>query len=114
MRGRRAFAENGRAADYQKRRDRLCAPLVEIGFDLEPPAGGYYVMADASAFLSDRPDDLAFARRLAREVGVAAVPGSSFFRRKDLGRRFVRFCFCERDETLDIAIDRLRRPRALA
>lgn len=100
------------AADYQTRRDRLCPALLDIGFDLIPPQGAYYVMADFSAFVGDTPDDLAFARQLVREIGVATVPGSSFFHHKDLGRRFVRFCFCKRDETLDDAIQRLRKLRA--
>ena len=52
-------------------------------------------------------DDIAFAQHLVREVGVATVPGSSFRRDKELGRPFVRFCFCERDATLNEAIRRL-------
>lgn len=99
------------AADYQGRRDRLCSALLEIGFDLEPPQGAYYVMADIDAFGPD--DDVAFCRHLVREVGVAAVPGSSFFRDKDLGRRYVRFCFCKGAATLDAAIDRLRQLRVV-
>jgi aminotransferase len=99
------------AADYQARRDRLCSALVSLGFDLEPPQGAYYVMADATAF--GATDDFAFALHLVRNVGVAAVPGSSFFQDKSLGRRFVRFCFCKKDETLDTAIERLRRLRVV-
>ncbi len=102
----------GLAADYQARRDRLCNALVEIGFDLEMPQGAYYVMADISAF--GATDDVAFARYLVREVGVATVPGSSFFHDKELGRSYIRFCFCKRDETLDAAIERLRGLRAIA
>jgi aminotransferase len=102
------------AAGYQARRDKLCSALVEIGFDLDPPGGAYYVMADFSAFIGDQPDDFAFARRLVQEIGVATVPGSSFFRDKELGRRYVRFCFCKRDETLDAAIERLRSLRPIA
>jgi aminotransferase len=100
------------AADYQSRRDRLCGALLEVGFDLDPPRGAYYVMADITAF--GATDDVAFARHLVRDVGVAAVPGSSFFRDKDLGRRYIRFCFCKKDETLDAAIARLRTLRTLA
>ncbi len=70
-------------------------------------------MADFSAFVGDAPDDLAFARHLVREVGVATVPGSSFFLDKPLGRPYVRFCFCKRDETLDEAVRRLRNLRAV-
>ena len=94
------------AADYQARRDKLCSALVEIGFDLAPPQGAYYVMAGIGAF--GATDDVAFAQHLVRDVGVATVPGSSFFQDKDLGRSYIRFCFCKRDETLDTAIERLR------
>ena len=94
------------ASGYQARRDKLCSALREIGFDLEPPQGAYYVMAGISAF--GATDDVKFADHLVREVGVATVPGSSFFRDKDLGRPYVRFCFCKKDETLDAAIARLR------
>lgn len=93
------------AADYQARRDRFCSALVSVGFDLIPPHGAYYVMAGIAAF--GATDDVSFSRHLVREVGVATVPGSSFFRDKDLGRDYVRFCFCKRDETLDAAIERL-------
>jgi aminotransferase len=100
------------AADYQARRDRLCPALLEIGFDLARPEGAYYVMADFSALVGDAPDDAAFARHLVREIGVATVPGTSFFDDKTLGRRYVRFCFCKKDETLAEATRRLRSLRA--
>ncbi|MDE2507154.1 MAG: aminotransferase class I/II-fold pyridoxal phosphate-dependent enzyme [Planctomycetota bacterium] len=100
------------AADYQARRDRFCTALADVGFDFTRPEGAYYVMADASAF--GAADDVAFARRLVREVGVASVPGSSFFHdHKDLGSQYVRFCFCKRDETLDAAIARLKTLRVV-
>jgi aminotransferase len=99
------------ATDYQARRDRLCGALLEVGFDLELPQGAYYVMAGIDAF--GAIDDLEFSRYLVREIGVATVPGSSFFRDKDLGRGYVRFCFCKRDETLDLAIERLRKLRVV-
>ena len=100
------------AADYQARRDRLCSALIEVGFDLEPPQGAYYVMAGIEAF--GATDDVEFSRYLVREIKVATVPGSSFFLDKELGRRYVRFCFCKRDETLDLAIERLKRLRVVA
>ncbi|WZO98703.1 aminotransferase class I/II-fold pyridoxal phosphate-dependent enzyme [Isosphaeraceae bacterium EP7] len=99
------------SADYQRRRDRLCSALLEIGFDLRMPHGAYYVMADISAF--GPMDDVAFCHHLVRDLGVATVPASSFFRQKDLGRAYIRFCFCKRDETLDAAIDRLRNLRVI-
>jgi aminotransferase len=99
------------AADYQARRDRLCSALLDIGFDLEPPHGAYYVMTGITAF--GATDDVAFARHLVRDLGVATVPGSSFFHDKALGRGYIRFCFCKRDETLDAAIERLRKLRVI-
>jgi aminotransferase len=99
------------AADYQARRDRFCKVLWEVGFDFEPPEGAYYIMAGVSAF--GVTDDVDFTRYLVREIGVATVPGSSFFQDKALGRQYVRFCFCKRDSTLDEAGLRLRRLRAI-
>jgi aminotransferase len=99
------------AADYQARRDRICKALWEIGFDCEPPEGAYYIMAGISAF--GVTDDVEFARYLVRDVGVATVPGSSFFQDKALGRSYIRFCFCKRDATLDDAAQRLRRLRVI-
>jgi aminotransferase len=78
---------------------------------VEPPAGAYYVMADTSAF--GFPDDVRFARHMVEDVGVAVVPGSSFFSRPELGAHLVRFAFCKRLQTLKEAGERLRalRPR---
>jgi aminotransferase len=99
------------AADYQARRDRLCAVLWDVGFEFDPPEGAYYIMAGIAAFGVD--DDVAFARYLVRDVGVATVPGSSFFQDKALGRQYIRFCFCKRNETLDAAAERLRTLRVI-
>jgi aminotransferase len=99
------------AADYQARRDRFCKALWEIGFGFEPPEGAYYIMAAIQAF--GATDDVAFAGFLVRNVGVATVPGSSFFRDKALGSSYIRFCFCKRDETLDAAAERLRQLRVM-
>jgi aminotransferase len=99
------------AADYQARRDRFCKALWEIGFTFEPPEGAYYIMAGFEAFGAS--DDVAFAGFLVRSVGVATVPGSSFFRDKALGNTYIRFCFCKRDETLDAAALRLRQLRVI-
>jgi aspartate/methionine/tyrosine aminotransferase len=98
------------ALEYRARRDLLTAALAEAGFTFTVPEGAYYVLADFSA-LSDEPDD-AFARWMAREVGVAAVPGSSFYHTPELGRRLVRFAFCKRLETLERAAGRLATIRA--
>jgi aminotransferase len=100
------------AADYQARRDRLCKVLWDVGFAFDPPEGAYYIMAGIEAFGAS--DDVTFARHLVRDVGVATVPGSSFFQEKELGSRYIRFCFCKRDETLDAAAERLRTLRVIA
>jgi aminotransferase len=96
-------------AGYEARRELMMRVLAESGFEARPPAGAYYVMA-GFAGLSDL-DDVAFAERMAREIGVAVVPGSSFFSRPELGRDVVRFSFCKRLETLEEAGRRMRRLR---
>ncbi|HEX6535141.1 MAG TPA: aminotransferase class I/II-fold pyridoxal phosphate-dependent enzyme [Gemmatimonadaceae bacterium] len=96
---------NHLALDYRARRDLLCAALAEAGFAFTVPEGAYYVLADFS-MLSDLPDD-EFAKWLVREVGVATVPGSSFYHAPALGRSLVRFAFCKRAETLERAAERL-------
>jgi aminotransferase len=99
------------AADYQARRDRFCSVLGEVGFEFEPPEGAYYIMAGIAPF--GVTDDVEFSRYLVREVGVATVPGSSFFQDKALGRPYIRFCFCKLDSTLDTAAERLRTLRVI-
>ena len=93
------------AAAYQRRRDMLLDILGRHGFACYAPAGAYYIMTDIGAF--GHKSDVDFARYLVREVGVAAVPGSSFYHDPALGRTKLRFCFCKRDETLAEADKRL-------
>lgn len=100
------------AGDYRRRRDLLCAALAHAGFGLTPPQGAYYVLADFSG-LSDLPDG-DFAVWLTREVGVAPVPGSSFYSKPELGRKLVRFAFCKTEDMLKDAAERLRRVRLAA
>ena len=95
----------GLAASYQRRRDMLAGILERAGFTCFMPSGAYYIMTDISRF--GFPDDVAFARHLVTEIGVAAVPGSSFYRDPALGRTKLRFCFCKKDETLHAAAERL-------
>ena len=92
-------------ADYTHRRDLLLPALEQAGFRCFRPRGAYYIMTDISEF--GFPDDVAFSRHLVAEVGVAVVPGSSFYSRPELGKSQVRFCFCKRDETLNAAAERL-------
>ena len=93
------------ASDYQERRDYFVRVLEEIGFKLWKPAGAYYVMVDISP-LTDM-DDLTFVDSLIREYGVAAVPGSSFYHRPELGRQLIRFAFCKTLDVLENAAERL-------
>ncbi len=95
----------GMAEEYLRRRDLLYAALCRAGFKCTAPDGAYYILADFSA-LSDLPDT-EFALWLARERGVAPVPGSSFFSRPELGRHYVRFVFCKTDDLLTEAAARL-------
>lgn len=92
-------------ADYTGRRDYFCGVLQEH-FTIFRPAGAYYVMADIAPF--NFPDDVAFARYLIEKVGVAAVPGSAFYSRPNLGKNQIRFCFPKKRETLEAAAERIR------
>ena len=94
------------AAGYAERRDVMMRILVDTGFEASPPAGAYYVMADASHL--GLGDDVATAEHLVEEVGVATVPGSSFFSRPADGSHLLRFAFCKQIETLEAAGERLR------
>jgi aminotransferase len=96
------------AQDYRARRDLLCAALAGVGFEVHVPDGAYYTLCGTSALDPDG-DDVAFARRLVADVGIAAVPGSSFLSDPAAGRRMIRFAFPKRLETLQAAAERLAR-----
>jgi aminotransferase len=83
---------------YRAKRDVFYTSLLEAGFRCERPEGAYYILADFSD-LSDLPDE-EFSLWLASEVGVAPVPGSSFFHRPEDGRHLVRFAFCKTEDLL--------------
>jgi aminotransferase len=95
------------AEGYRKRRDRLIPALEQAGFQCFRPRGAYYVMTDIRRF--GFPDDVAFTKYLVSEIGVAAVPGSSFYREPKDGASQVRFAFCKKDDTLDAAAQRLQK-----
>ncbi len=97
----------GLAASYQRRRDLLLDILRRHHFTCYVPKGAYYIMTDIGHF--GFGDDVEFARYLVKDVGVAAVPGSSFYRNAELGRTKLRFCFCKKDETLAEADRRLEK-----
>ncbi len=91
---------------YKQRRGVMAAALSAAGFTFTMPDGAYYVLADFSAIDRER-DDRDFAIWLAEEVGVATVPGSSFYGTPGLGNSCVRFAFCKTFETLGRAAERL-------
>jgi len=95
------------AADYAQRRDLLLSALRATGFKAYKPSGAYYIMTEISAFAAT--DDRAFAERLVREIGVAAVPGSSFYHQAGGGSRQIRFAFCKQLDTLHRAIENLQK-----
>ncbi len=95
--------------DYQKRRDFIIPVLQNAGFACDYPEGAYYVMADISGFGFE--NDIEFTKHLIREVGVAVVPGSSFYENRSMGSQMVRFCFCKKDETLEAAAEKFTKLR---
>jgi aspartate/methionine/tyrosine aminotransferase len=100
------------STDYRVRRDHLVRMLDAAGLSPTTPEGAYYVLCDIRAFGFE--DDVAFANWLVRDVGVAGVPGSSFFSRRELGRHLIRFTFCKTPDVLDEAGARLSRLHELA
>ena len=98
--------------DYKAKREFLSSALREAGFKFATPDGAYFIMADFSD-LDDR-DDVTFAKWMTREVQVATVPGSSFYRPgAPEGKRYIRFAFCKKNETLERAVENLSRLKAI-
>lgn len=93
------------ADEYRERRDLMMEGLLNAGFKCPPPAGAYYVLADISD-LTDQ-DDVQFSEWLTAEVGVAPVPGSSFFSNRKDGSKLIRFAFCKTLDMLQEAAGRL-------
>ena len=92
---------------YTRKKDLFIKGLDDLGIAHTDPQGAYYVMLDISEFGYD--SDLDFCEKMAEKVGVAAVPGSSFFR-EDINN-LVRLHFAKKDETLLAALDRLSEMR---
>ena len=95
------------AERYRARRDHLIPALEKAGFRCYCPRGAYYVMTDISAF--GFRNDVEFAAYLVKEIGIACVPGSSFYKHPKDGSQQVRFAFCKKPETLDEAARRLQK-----
>jgi aspartate/methionine/tyrosine aminotransferase len=108
------------SATYAKKRERLLKILEVAGFVVYKPRGAYYIMTDISRFHFPSSDsrfasgskDVAFAKYLVQEIGVACVPGSSFYNDPQDGAAQVRFTFCKKEETLAAAEQRFRKLRA--
>ncbi len=93
---------------YTHKKELFINGLKELNIPHTEPQGAYYVMIDISEFGYD--SDLDFCVDLIKNVGVAAVPGSSFFKEEE--NRYIRFHFAKKDETLLAALDRLKDMRA--
>jgi aminotransferase len=100
------------SGEYRARRDLLFGALDRAGFSPRRPDGAYYILCDISRF--GFADDIAFAHWLVRDVGVAGVPGSSFYSRPELGRHLIRFTFCKTEDVLREAAQRLERTAELS
>jgi aminotransferase len=100
---------------YRRRRDLLLGYLERAGFVAWKPRGAYYILTDVAHFMKARglEDDTAFAMWLVRELGVATVPGSSFYAHPELGRTKIRFCFPKTEDVLSEAGERLQTLRQL-
>src|SRR5215470_383322 len=107
------------ALTYTRKRQRLLKILTTAGFTVYKPRGAYYIMTDISRFRFPERDprfasetkDVAFAKYLVEEVGVACVPGSSFYNDPQDGASQVRFTFCKKPETLAAAEARFAKLR---
>ncbi|GAC1623042.1 MAG: aminotransferase class I/II-fold pyridoxal phosphate-dependent enzyme [Candidatus Acidiferrum sp.] len=104
------------AITYAEKRERLVRILSNSGFTVFKPRGAYYIMTDVSRMnlpgvrrSTSESYDLSFAKYLVETVGVAVVPGSSFYKNAQDGASQIRFTFCKKEETLAAAEQRLRK-----
>ncbi|HKM66095.1 MAG TPA: aminotransferase class I/II-fold pyridoxal phosphate-dependent enzyme [Candidatus Acidoferrum sp.] len=101
------------ASNYAIKRERLLKILTASGFTVYKPRGAYYIMTDISRFHFDEAKypadsrDVSFAKYLVQKIGVACVPGSSFYNHAQDGANQVRFTFCKKEQTLAAAESRL-------
>ena len=99
------------ARHYQARRDRLMKMLEDAGLNPMLPKGAYYIMCDIGKW--GYPNDIEFSKFLVKDIGVATVPGSSFFSDPAAGKDIIRFTFCKKEETLRAAEERLKKLEAV-
>jgi aminotransferase len=95
------------AKHYQERRDRLMGMLTAAGLNPMLPKGAYYIICDISSW--GYPNDVEFSRFMVKEIGVATVPGSSFYGNPADGKDLIRFTFCKKEETLRAAEERFKK-----
>ena len=98
--------------DYDQKRSMLCGALSDVGFDVIPPAGSYYVFTRFESLheeIAGFEDDAAACETLIRHAGVATIPGRSFFSNPDDGRLYLRFCYAKEFDVLEEACANLRR-----
>jgi aspartate/methionine/tyrosine aminotransferase len=93
-------------ADYTTKRNLLCEGLRQLGFQVFAPEGTYYTLVDIRSL--GFQDDVAFCKMLPQNAGVAAIPCSAFYFSNNPARHLARFAFCKKDETLHVALRRLR------
>lgn len=100
------------AAEYKHRREVMLATLDQVGIEYYKPQGAYYAFSEISKF--GHKSDLAFTKHLVKDIGVAVVPGGSFFGADNpLKHNYVRFCFSRKDETLLAAREKLKNLKPL-
>ncbi|HXE31823.1 MAG TPA: aminotransferase class I/II-fold pyridoxal phosphate-dependent enzyme, partial [Terriglobales bacterium] len=108
------------SAEYTARRAKVVPELQRAGFGCTAPEGAYYVIADIAPFMEavkgrrEFTPDQEFARWLIRDLGVATVPGSSFYHDRALGANQTRFCYSKVDPTLEEAMRRIQQTSARA
>ena len=92
--------------EYRDRRDLLVDGLLSVGFNVKPPEGTYFILADHTPFGFE--DDVAFCHHLVKTCGVVGIPPTAFYSKSAEGRGLIRFAFCKGTETLKNAVERLR------
>ncbi len=97
---------------YQNKKNILLQALKETGFQCIEPEGAYYIITSFDNFGFN--NDIEFTEYLIKDIGVAVVPGSSFYTEKSTeSNKFVRFCYCKKEETLTKAIEKLNKIRQI-
>jgi aspartate/methionine/tyrosine aminotransferase len=102
----------GLSSNLQARRDQMAEGLAEVGFDVLPTSGSYFITTDFTP-LRFNGDDVAFCRHITEHARVTAIPVSAFYDEPGAPAHYARFAFCKRPDVLAEALDRLKRHFAL-